>query len=731
MSEEERGSRRFGWFAGVFVPTFLSIVGVILFLRLGYVVGGAGLFGSIAIIVIAVSVTMATGLSLSSIASNIRIGAGGAYSIINKTLGLEIGGSIGIPLYLAQSLSVALYVFGFTEAWRYIFPTHSFVLVSLVAFLILFLLTYLSTSIAVKVQAAVFILICIALVVIFLGGFQSGPTAFVTQGSAEAPGFWTLFAIFFPAVTGLMAGIGMSGELTDPKTQIPKGVIYGLGLTTLIYIATAIMIAYSAAGPELIENTLILADIALVSELVIIGILSATFSSALTMIIAAPRVLEALGGNSVIPKSDFFKQTSGKGEPRNAVMFTGLILIPVILAGSLDSIAQVLTMLFLITYAMINVAVFLEQQLGLRSFRPTFKVPKYVPLYGAIGSLVLMFLVNPYASVAAIMVIIGAYAWLAGRTIKQDKGDVRSGLFRALSQWAAEKTRTLPESSMHIWKPNMIIPVQSTKTLRGNFPLIKSIAYPNGSMTVLGFKPKEKSEVKDTPEEDLSNQERKKQLNMLPELVDKFSEENIFTSYSTVNFENYIDALTVSMGAMDSQAFSPNTLLLPYNPNELHQDDLKSIIKESKEQRCGVVLFDRDEEIGLGTEEDIHVWIDPRALDQNLFEQRYYDLALLIAYSMKKNWDGIIHIWMCVDEEREKEAKRYLHKLVYEARLPHSTNVNVVTDEFQKTFREAPEGDIHILPFQEEDIEGVSETAKAENRSMLFVLDSTRESILA
>ncbi len=730
MSEQERGSRKFGAFTGVFIPTFLSIVGVILFLRLGFVVGGAGFWGAIAIIILAVSVTIATGLSLSSIASNIRIGAGGAYSIINKTLGLEIGGSIGIPLYLAQAFSVILYIFGFAEAWGYIFPQHSVLLVSLAAFLILFLLTYLSTSAAVKVQVGVFILICLALIVVFAGGFQAELTPSV--GTVEgAPGFWILFAIFFPAVTGLMSGIGMSGELTDPKSQIPKGVMYGLGVTAVIYIATALLLSLSATRAELLTETLILAEIALISEFVIIGILAATFSSALTMMIAAPRVLEALGENSIIPKSNYFKQMSPEGEPRNAVVFTGLILIPIILIGSLDSIAQVLTMLFLITYAMINISVFLEQQLGLRSFRPTFKVSKYIPLYGALVSLILMFLVNPYASIIAIIIIISVYIWLAKKTLDQESGDVRSGLFRAISQWSAEKTRSLPESSAHIWKPNMIVPVQSTKTLRGNFPLIKSIAYPNGSMTVLGFKPKEISKEKDTPEENLTEEERKKELEMLPELVDKFSDEEIFTSYSTVNFENYINSLTVSIEAIDSQVFSPNMLFLPYNPNELPPKDLRQIIKSSKEQRCGVVLFDKDDEIGLGTEEDIHVWIDPRSLEEDLFEQRYYDLSLLIAYSIKKNWDGKINIWMCVEEEKEKKAKRYLSKLIYEARLPYSTEINVVTDEFQKTFEEAPEGDIHILPFEEKDIEGVSETAETERRSILFVLDSTRESILA
>lgn len=732
MAQKETGSRSFGTLTGVFIPTFLSIVGVILFLRLGYVVGGAGLLGTIAIITLAVSISLSTGLALSSIVSNIRIGAGGAYSIVSKTLGLEIGGSIGIPLYLAQTFSVALYIFGFAEAWQFLFPGHSLLMAAISAFLVLFLLIFLSTKIAVKIQVGVFVLILIALVVIFLGGtgIEGNLVTSTIKSSQEGISFWTLFAIFFPAVTGLMSGIGMSGELSDPKKQIPKGVLYGLGITTVIYLVMAVWLALSATPEVLISNKLIIAQISASPELLIIGILAATFSSALTMFIAAPRVLQALGENSILPMSKFFTKKTKKGEPRNAVLVTGVIIAISILLGSLDSIAQVLTMFFLITYAMINVSVFLEQYLGLRSFRPTFRVPKLVPLYGAIGSLAMMFLINPYAAIIAIIAIIGIYIILVRKPLKQERGDVRSGLFRTLSEWAAQKTRGLPESSMHIWKPNILIPVLTTRTLFGNFPLIKSIAYPHGTMTVLGFKLK-KNLRKNPEKKNITKKEIEEELKELPDLVDKFSKEGIFTSYSTIDAEDYTNSVIVSLEAIESQVFAPNILFLPYKPHKLHKNDLKEIITAAQENNSGIAIFDRDKEVGLGTEEDVHVWISPKALEKDLFEQRYYDLALLIAYSIKKNWSGEIRLWMCVDEEREEEAREYLNKLVYEARFPKSTDINVVNDEFEEKLEEAPDGDVHIIPFKEDDVDSISDIAKKEGKSYLFVLDSTKESILA
>lgn len=113
---------RFGTFAGVFTPTLLTILGVIMYLRLPWVVGHGGLLGGLLVVGLALLITTTTGLSLSSIATNTRLGAGGPYGIIARALGLEVGGSIGVPLYLSQALAVTMYIFGFREGWTWIFP---------------------------------------------------------------------------------------------------------------------------------------------------------------------------------------------------------------------------------------------------------------------------------------------------------------------------------------------------------------------------------------------------------------------------------------------------------------------------------------------------------------------------------------------------------------------------------------------------------------------------------
>ena len=199
--------KRYGAFAGVFTPTLLTILGVIMYLRLGWGVGNAGLFGALLIVLLGCFITLATALSLSSIATNTHIGAGGPYAIITKSLGLEIGGSIGIPLFLSQTLAVAMYVFGFREGWLTLFPHHAPLAVDLILFVTLFIITCISTELVFRTQYLVIFVIAASLVAVFAAGFgQESAQPIVWWGTFEdvadpvfsGSPFWYVFAVFFP-----------------------------------------------------------------------------------------------------------------------------------------------------------------------------------------------------------------------------------------------------------------------------------------------------------------------------------------------------------------------------------------------------------------------------------------------------------------------------------------------------------------------------------------------------
>lgn len=171
----ESEPRRYGTFEGVFIPTLLTILGVILYLRTGWVVGNAGLAGAAIIILLGFTITGATGMSIATIATNTRLGSGGAYALISRSLGVEAGGAIGVPLYLSQTLAIALYVFGFRSGWAFIFPTHSTLAVDLLTFVALFAIASVSAGFAFRVQY----------VILALDATQT-PCAFVRDSGSES-----------------------------------------------------------------------------------------------------------------------------------------------------------------------------------------------------------------------------------------------------------------------------------------------------------------------------------------------------------------------------------------------------------------------------------------------------------------------------------------------------------------------------------------------------------------
>ena len=416
MAEPTKIIKKFGTFGGVFTPTLLTILGVIMYLRLGWVVGNAGLLGAWLIIIISFLITLCTALSMSAITTNIRIGAGGAYAIVSQALGLEVGGSLGIPRYISQGLAVTMYIFGFREGWMSIFPEHNAFLVDIVVFLSLFSIAYISANLAIKTQFIIMGVIVLSLVSIVIAAYEGSmeiPTSNALKwgsfkGSIEngfsGSNFWLVFAVFFPAATGIMAGANMSGELKDPKRSIPVGTLWAIGVSFVIYMLLAFWIARSATESELLNNYYIMVEKAYFGPLIVAGILGATFSSALASIVGSSRILFAMGEHKVLPYSNFLSWQSANGQPRNAMIVTGILIFATMLLRNINAVAPLVTLFFLITYAMINIVVIIEQRLGLISYRPVFKINKWVPWFGLISSILAMFIINPTVSLISIMI---------------------------------------------------------------------------------------------------------------------------------------------------------------------------------------------------------------------------------------------------------------------------------------------------------------------------------------
>jgi amino acid transporter len=451
---------RFGTFAGVFTPNILTILGIILFLRMEFVVGQAGLWGALAIVLLANAISLLTGLSLSAVATNMTVRAGGNYYIISRSLGLEVGGAIGIPLYLSQAISVAFYIIGFTEALLVVefFDQFDPRLIASIVTLLFVVVAYVGADFALRIQFFILIVLLFALASFFIGAifdFGSVPAPVLDTNFTGDNTFWTVFAIFFPAVTGIEVGVSLSGDLKDPSRSIPLGTISSIIFTAIIYIIVTILFAYNLTSEQLLGDSLAMRQIAIVPQAILAGVWASTLSSALGSVLAAPRTLQAIANDEIVPK--FMASNMGsKTEPRMAVLVTGLIALVVIWAGNLNAVAPVISMFFLNTYGMVNLTSTIEKLVGNPSYRPRFRIPWWVSLLGAVGCYGAMLLINPLATVFAIVVSYGFFIYLQQRSIQRTWGDVRSGIWFALLRWALinlERSRWTVKN----WRPNLIV----------------------------------------------------------------------------------------------------------------------------------------------------------------------------------------------------------------------------------------------------------------------------------
>jgi len=722
----KEGDQKFGTFAGVFTPTVLTILGAIMYLRLGQVVGNAGLIGAILIIVLAHVITVSTGLSVSSISTNTRVGAGGAFAIISKALGVEVGGAIGVPLFLAQGISVALYVLAFGEGWIRIFPDHNYKIVSILAFILVFAIAYISTSFAFRIQFVILAIVGFSLFSIFLGSFAFAGRPGLTQtpvmwGEFGMWDFWTTFSIFFPAVTGIMAGISMSGSLRSPRESLPKGTMSAIALTLVVYLVLVFWLASAATPKELLETETIMVDKAFWSWSILAGILGATFSSALGSLVAAPRVMQALAANKLLPYSHILSRETEKGEPRPAMIANGAIgFVALLLAlggDGLNAIAGVISMFFIITYGMLNVVVFIEQMLNMVSFRPTFRVPRMVPFTGMMGCLFVMFLINPIFSLVAIALVVALYAFLARRALADDgSDDVRSGLFITVAEWAANKAIKMPSAPERAWKPSVLAPVAAVGELNGSYRFLKALTLPQGAINSLGICPPDDAH----------------KLDDLELFTQAFLDDGISAQTTLLEDDDFVNGVRTATQVLRHAFFRPNLLFLHLRRNSKLRE-MRQLIDHTAAYRMGIVLLARHPINDMGREQVINVWISPPPEWTFTARAGSNDLSILLALQLQRNWHGRINLCTAVpDDASNLKAEALLTELITLARLPGSTRTIIVQSPFEQALPDAPRADLTIIGLPKElDLSFNRRIMDIVDGSCVFVRDSGEESALA
>ena len=708
-----------GTFIGVFTPTLLTILGVIMYLRVGWLVGNMGLLLTLSIVVLANLVTLTTTLSFSSIATNRRIGIGGAYNIISRNLGLEIGGAIGLPLFLSQAFSVTLYAFGLAESVRFIWPSLPVVPAAFVIVLGIGVLASRGSAIALKVQLPLLLLVGVSLAAL-IGGAAANPLPNpppFAQSTGEVE-YWVAFAVFFPAVTGVMAGLGLSGDLRDPKASIPIGSISAVLLGFAIYITIPVVLFFGADTQALRDDPMVWARIAPLGALLILpGLWGAIFSSAVGSVLGAPRTLQALALDHLAPKQ--LARTMGpQEEPILGLLLTMIIALAACFLGDLNAVAPIVTMFFLTVYGSVNLVAAFASLSGEISWRPTLRIPWIASLTAGIACIVAMFLISPLAAVAALSAEVIVWFILARKERTTAWGDARRGLYEALMQWALVRISTHPMTARS-WRPHILIFVEKIERSLNLVHYGRWFAEGRGIVTIC-----ELVEA-DSASEGFDTHARRQEM-------ESFLEQEAVIAFAETDVVRNIEDGFVSVAQANGMGgLNSNTLLMGW-PSEQRglERALRSLRSFSQLGKSLIIGRIDTRRLPLAPEDrEIHVWWGGL--------QRNGDLMLLLAYLLSRNadWRGsqLVVTSLASSELMRERTQNHLDELLPELRIKARTDVLMKPDDMtvrEMIFAQGQTADVTFLGLPVPEVGKETEAAErmagmAEGLSTVFFVNNS------
>ncbi len=632
-------ARKFGAFAGVFTPSILTILGVIMYLRLPSIVGQAGLLQTLGIIAVAHIISVATGLSVSSIATDKKVKAGGTYYIISRSLGLPVGGTLGLALFVGLSFSVSMYLVGFSESflsyWGLPVDIGTIRLAGTIALVAVTTVTLISTALALKTQFYIMGAIALSLLSIVFGRHEFAPSAPLLHPIAEAAPFIVLFGIFFPAVTGFEAGVSMSGDLKDPKRSIPAGTISAIVIGLVVYMALAIFFAFTVSSEQLVGNANVLLDIALFPPLVIAGIWGATISSAFGSILSAPRILQATANDGITP--GWFGVGYGReNEPRHALVPAFLIAEAGILIGELNVIARVVSMFFITTYGFLNLTAAIESWVS-PDFRPEFRVPKVVAVVGAIACFVVMIQLDFLAMLGASVILGGLYAALTRRQLRLETGDTWEGVWSSLARASLLRLHA-GLAHRRNWRPNVLL-FSGGPTARPHLVEFgRHLAGSRGLVTAF-----------DLVEGDASTQPTGPEADDVPLLPGPSTPWGVFTR--RVHCPDVLTGVAEITHHYGFAGIEPNTVVMGWPRTSAEPQRVAALLQHLAARDLNILLLDYDHDRGWGKRQRIDVWWRLTGSDVS------FSLALIRFLTNSDEWrDASIRFLTVNDHDRAYSA---------------------------------------------------------------------------
>ncbi len=665
-------TKKFGT-APVFFTAISTILGAILFLRFGYAVGTVGFWGVIFIILLGHLVTIPTALAISEIATNKRVEGGGEYFIISRSFGLNIGATIGIALFLSQAISVAFYVIAFTESFEFFFnymnTVHGIPLPrQVISVPVMILLSYIilkkGANLGVKALYIVVAILAVSLVLFFVGTTPHAEESGFNLANAQLRNmdqFFVVFAIIFPAFTGMTAGVGLSGDLKNPGKSIPIGTTTATISGMIIYFFISYKLALSAPSEELVNNQFVMSKIAIGGVFIIpLGLAASTISSALGSVMVAPRTLQALATDHSFPLSVINRWLSrgrdNDSEPVNASLVTCIIALLFVLMGDVNVVAGIISMFFMVTYGSLCLISFLNHFGSSPSYRPSFKSKWVLSLTGFVTSVWVMFKISmPYA-IAAIVVMSLLYIYI------NSYHKNRKGLVSIFANVIFQVNRNLQiylqkESSSKTyaeWRPSAICISKYSFERDHAFRLLNWISYKYGFGTYLhrieGYYSKSTYE------------QSKKELSRL--IANRERDNSVYID--TIISPSYTSAIAQSIQIPGIAGMENNMIIFEFDKEK--PEELDEIVDNFNLVNAGnfdVCIFASSSK-PVHYKNGIHVWI-------KTIDEKNSSLMILLSFIILGHPDwkkANIKIFdICIEEDYD-QVRRNMNDLVISGRLP-------------------------------------------------------------
>ena len=700
--------------AAVYLTSISSILGAILFLRFGYATGMLGIWGAVGIVILGHAITIPTALALSELSTNTRVEGGGEYFIISRSFGLKIGSTIGIALFLSQTISIAFYVIAFAESFHFLFKWCQNVLeftlprqvISLPTLLLLayFILKKGSGS-GMKLLYIVNFVLLVSLLLFVLGKpieMPDTPDYVVGNnfGFFRKEQFFFIFAICFPAFTGMTAGVGLSGDLRNPGKSIPLGTMLGTLTGLVVYVFIIWKLAVSASQSDLIDDQLIMSRIALFGQIVIpVGLAACTSSSALGAMMIAPRTLQAIAGDKMLPFKglrDFLAKGEGeRNEPRNASIIVYIIAIVFVVLGDVNSVAGIISMFFLITYGSLCLSSFLNHFGSPPSYRPRFRSKWFFSLAGFLLAVWVMFMISPLQSLVSTVVIVLLYL-LIEHFNKDSKGLVnifKGALFQLNRrlQVYMQKSRTSMETEE--WRPAAICVSSHSFEREKILELMKWISHQHGFGTFFHL-----------IEGYYSKQTYQESKILLQQLINNVKDSASTLYIDTMISPSYTSAIAQVIQTPSISGMENNLVVFEYDKR--HPDELHSILSNVSLVRAGdfdIGIFAISEHF-IRPANGIHVWIrEHDAINTNFMILLGY--IILSHPGWKKSH---IKIFLASVKEDFASMKKDLGARIAAGRLPITlANIEFIMIDENKSFSDvvtehSAQAALTIISFRED-----------------------------